>query len=366
VIHVDRRSPAAATGRWRLGGSVAWLAVLAGLLLAACGGGTTAGAGSSDGPGGGGQTLTIYSAQHPETTAAMVKAFTAHTGIRVRLKSDDEDVLTAQIEQEGSHSPADVFYTENSNWLAQLDGRGLLARVDGATLARGPARDSASNGDWLGVSGRFSVLIYNPAKISASQLPHTALALANPEYRGKLELAPAETDFWPIVTSVARARGDAAALDWLKGLKANAGSDDHAPDNETLVSDVNSGNAAMGLINHYYYFRIRQEMGAANFHARLAWLAPGDPGFVEDISGAAILKSSRHQAAAQRFLAFLVSPAGQRVLAHSASFEYPLVKGVAPNPELPPLASLRPNPITPAEIGTAGDAHDLLQQAGLL
>ena len=122
----------------------------------------------------------------------------------------------------------------------------------------------------------------------------------------------------------------------------------------------------MGLINHYYYFRIRQEMGAANFHARLAWLAPRDPGFVEDISGAAILKSSQHQAAAQRFLAFLVSPAGQRVLAHSASFEYPLAKGVAPNPELPPLASLEPNPITPAEIGTASDAHDLLQQAGLL
>ena len=109
----------------------------------------------------------------------------------------------------------------------------------------------------------------------------------------------------------------------------------------------------MGLINHYYYFRIRQEMGAANFHAKLAWLAPRDPGFVEDISGAAILKSSSHQAEAQKFLAFLDSPAGQRVIAHSASFEYPLAPGVAPNPQLPPVSSLHPNPITPAQIGTA-------------
>src|ERR1700743_2629440 len=88
-------------------------------LLAPCGGSS----GSGD-PG----TLTLYSAQHPETTSALVAAFTKRTGIKVRVKSDDEDVLTAQIEQEGSHSPADVFFTENSNWLAQLDDKGLLAK----------------------------------------------------------------------------------------------------------------------------------------------------------------------------------------------------------------------------------------------
>ena len=332
----------------------------AALVLVACGG--SGGSSGSGDPG----TLTLYSAQHPETTSALVAAFTRKTGIKVRVKSDDEDVFTAQIEQEGSHSPADVFLTENSNWLAQLDDKGLLAKVSRSTLAEVPARDSASNGDWLGVSGRYSVLIYNPSKISPSQVPHSALALAEPRYKGKLELAPAETDFWPIVTSVARARGQVAALAWLKGLKANAGSDDHTPDNETLVGDVSAGRAAMGLINHYYYYRIRQEMGAANFHAKLAWLAPGDPGYVEDISGAAILKSSSDKPEAQRFLAFLDSPAGQRVIAHSASFEYPLAPGIAPNPELPPASSLHPNPITPAQIGTAQDAQTLLQQAGLL
>jgi iron(III) transport system substrate-binding protein len=295
-----------------------------------------------------------------------VAAFTKQTGIKVQVKSDDEDVLTAQIEQEGSHSPADVFFTENSNWLAQLDEQGLLEKVSKSTLAEVPARDSARNGNWLGISGRYSVLIYNPSKISASQVPHTAMALADPKFEGKLELAPAETDFWPIVTSVAHADGQTAALDWLQGLKANAGSDDHTADNETLVGDVSSGRATMGLINHYYYYRIRQEMGAAKFHAKLAWLAPNDPGFVEDISGAAILKSSEHQAEAQTFLAFLDSPAGQRLIAHSASFEYPLAAGVAPNPQLPAVSSLHPNPITAAQIGTADNAHTLLERAGLL
>jgi iron(III) transport system substrate-binding protein len=333
------------------------LAILAGLVLSACG---------ASASGRSGNTLVLYSAQHPETTAAIVAAFTKQTGITVLLKSDNEDVLTAQLEQEGTRSPADVFYAENSNWLAQLADRGLLAKVADSTLANVPRRDSATNGDWLGVSGRFSVLIYNPSQIAASELPKSAMQLANPKYKDKLELAPAETDFWPIITSIARADGRSAALSWLDGLKANAGSNDNAPDNETLVSDVSKGVAAIGLINHYYYFRIRAEVGTGSFHAKLSLFAPRDPGNVEDISGAGILKSSPHQQAAQKFLAFLSSPAGQRVLAHSSSYEYPLVNNVSPNPALPPLSSFKPNSITPAEIGTGLGGRDLLREAGLI
>jgi iron(III) transport system substrate-binding protein len=350
--------------RGRLAGAPPRRALSAGLIAAgACA--ALAGCGGSSGSGGKG-TLVIYSAQHPETTAALVAAFTKQSGIKVQLKNDDEDVLTAQLEQEGNRSPADIFFTENSNWLQQLDDKGMLAGVNASTLSRVPSRDNAANGKWLGVSGRYSVLIYNPSKISASELPTTAEALADPTYNGKLELAPSETDFWPIITSMIRAHGRQAALTWLQGLKANAGSDDHTPDNETLVGDVSKGDADMGLINHYYYFRIRSEMGAANFHAKLAWFAPRDPGFVEDISAAGELKSAPHPAAAQKFLAFLVSNAGQNVIAHSKSFEYPLASGVAPNPQLPAVSTLKPNSITPAQIGTGTDARDLLRQAGLI
>jgi iron(III) transport system substrate-binding protein len=320
----------------------------------------------SRGSSSGGTTITLYNAQHEQTTDALIAAFTKQTGIKVRVDNDDEDVLTAQIEQEGNRSPADVFYTENSNWLEQLNEAGLLAKVNASTLAQVPAGDSAANGDWVGVSARISVLVYNPSKVSASQLPTSVLDLADPQWKGKIELAPSETDFWPIVSSVARDDGTAAALTWLKGLKTNAGANDNVPDNETMTSDVSEGTTDLALINHYYYYRLRAEVGAGSVNAKIAYFAPRDPGYVEDISGAAVLKSSKHQAAAQEFLNFLTSEAGQTVLAHGESYEYPIHPGVAANPVLTPLRQLQPSSFTPAELGTGLDAKKLLQEAGLL
>jgi iron(III) transport system substrate-binding protein len=358
---------AAATERrraWRRAPAGVVVLVVAGLVASACGGapGGAAGSGAAGQP----QTLTLYNAQHEQTTSALVAAFTKATGIKVRVDNDDEDDLTARIELEGSRSPADLFYTENSNWLQQLDDRGLLAKVDASTLANVPKGDSASNGEWVGVSARISVMAYDPSKISASELPTSVLDLADPQWKGKIEIAPSETDFWPIVSSIAQAKGEAAALAWLKGLKANAGNGDAIPDNETLLSDVSQGTTDLAIINHYYFYRLEAEVGKGAVNAKIAFFAPRDPGYLEDISGAAVLKSTTHAAAAQKFLAFITSVAGQRVLAAGESYEYPIHPGVAANPELTPLDQLQPSLFTPAELGTGLAAKRLLQEAGLI
>jgi iron(III) transport system substrate-binding protein len=353
---------AARTRRRRLVGLVVALALLGALVLAGCGSSSSGAVASGKSRG----TLVLYSAQHPQTTDALVAAFEKDTGIKVKVDADDEDVLTAQIEQEGSRSPADVFYTENSNWLQQLADRGMLTKVNSSTLANVPRKDSAADGDWLGVSARIAVLVYDPSKLSASQVPKSILDLAQPQWKGKIEIAPSETDFWPVIDSVERTVGVAKTLAWLEGLKRNAGSNDNVPDNETLTSDVSSGTTDLALINHYYYYREKAAVGANAMNAKLSYLAPGDPGYVEAISGAAILKSSKHQAAAQEFLRFITSQAGQTVIAHSESFEYPINPHVAANPQLTPLKDLHPNSFSPANLGEGLEAKKLLQQAGLI
>ena len=340
--------------RWRAGLAVAAI-VLAGPMLAACGSAATAGS----------IAITLYSGQHVQTTDSLVSAFEKATGISVNVRSDDEDTLADQIVAEGNRSPADVFFTENSQALEFLQEKGLLAAVTPSTLAETPARYDSPQGDWLGVSARVSVLIYNPSLISKSQLPTTVPQMANPKYRGKLALAAGETDFQPVVTSVARTYGQAAALSWLAGLKANAAGH-MLPDNETLADEVNRGQVAFGLLNQYYWYRLRAEVGAADTHSQIAFFAPHDPGYVVDISGAAVLKSSKQQAAAEKFLAFLASKQGQEIIGHSISFEYPIASGVTTVQPETPFDQLQPNSITIPELSDGSTAVALLRQAGLL
>jgi len=329
-------------------------------LLAACGG--------SGGSGGGARSngsITLYSGQHEQTTESLVTAFEQKTGITVNVRYDDEDTFADEIVAEESHPKADVFYTENSPALEYLQNHGLLAPIDPSTLAQTPSKYNSPQGDWVGISARVSVLIYNPSLISESQLPTTVLQLADPEYKGKLAFAAGETDFQPVVTSVARADGETAAVAWLDGIKANAGSHVY-PDNETIADEVNRGAVAFGVVNQYYWYRMQAELGVSNVHSRITYLAPGDPGYVLDVSGAGILKSSKHPAAAQQFVAFLVSQAGQEIIAHSISFEYPLDHGVQTTAPETPFDQLQPNPITVSDLGDGSTAIALLQKAGML
>jgi iron(III) transport system substrate-binding protein len=337
----------------RIAASVAAVALATGML---------AGCGSSSGPNG---PLTLYNGQHEQTTDALVKAFEKQTGITVNVRSDDEDVFAAQITAEGSRSPADVFYTENTPALEDLREKGLLAPVLPSTLAAVPAKFDSAQGDWVGTSARISVMIYNTKLLKPSQLPTSVMALADPQWKGKLAIAPQETDFQPIVTSVAATYGKAAALKWLNALKANAGSHSY-PDNETITDQVNRGQAAIGVINQYYWYRERAEIGASKIHSAIAYFAPHDVGYVLDVSGAAVLKSSTHQAEAQKLLAFIVSKQGQEIIAHSDSFEYPIGSGVTTAQPETPFSQLEPNAITIEQLGDGSAALALLQQAQLL
>jgi iron(III) transport system substrate-binding protein len=311
-------------------------------------------------------TLVLYSGQHVQTTDSLVAGFEkAHPNISVVVRSNDEDIFDAEIVAEGSHSPADVFFTENSPALEYLQQKGLLAKVDSATLAHTPAKFSSPQADWVGVSARVSVLIYNPSLIKKSALPTNVLALANPKYKGKLAFAAGETDFQPIVTSVLKAYGKTAALKWLDGIKANSAGHVY-PDNETIADEVNRGVVAFGVVNQYYWYRMQAEIGKSNMRSRITYFAPHNPGYVLDVSGAGILKSSTHKAAAQEFLAFLVSHAGQEIISHSISYEYPIASGVTTSQPETPFRDLKPYPISIAQLGTGAAAIALLNEVQLL
>ncbi|MCU1491153.1 MAG: hypothetical protein JWM85_2558 [Acidimicrobiaceae bacterium] len=337
------------------GSAVLVSSVLAGSLLAACGGSPASTKGS----------ITLYNGQHVQTTQALVSAFEKQTGITVNVRSGNENSLDDQIVAEGAHARADVIYTENSPALEYLQSRGLLAKADPSALAETPRQDDSPQGRWVAVSARVSVIVYNTRLLKAAQLPTSVLQLAEARWKGKLAFAPSETDFQPIVTAVDARLGSNATLSWLLGLKANAGSHLY-PDNETVTSQVNSGQAAIGVIDQYYWYRMRAQLGARNMHSAIAYFAPRDPGYVLDVSGAGVLASSNNKPAAQRFLRFLASASAQRIIAEGDSFEYPLDSKVTTAKDETPLDLLKPDPLGVAQLGDGQLAISLLQKAQLL
>ena len=334
-------------------------AILAVLVTAACSaGGSASGTAASSGSIQG-QTITVYSGQHEQTTQALVADFQKRTGVTVKLKSNDEASLAGQLLQEGPASPADVFYAENPPALTRVQR--LLTKVDASTLAQVPADASSAQGDWVGVSARTAAFAVNTS-VPLAQRPSSVYDLAGPQWQGKLGVAPAETDFSPIITEIINAKGTAAAKTWLEGIKRNS---KVYEDNETLIAAVNKGEVRGGLVDHYYFYRLRDEVGAGKLTTALQYFAKGDPGSFVDVSGAGVLASSTHKAAAQAFLAYLVSAPAQHIIATSHSYEYPLRPGVSSSTALKPLADIAAL-APPASLGDGKPALTLLQDVGLL
>lgn len=319
------------------------------LATAGCGGGSR------------GASITLYNGQHLELTRAFVSAFEHATAVSVNLRTNDGVVLADQILQEGRSSPADVYLTENSPELVDLDEHGLLARLPRSLLAKVPPGERSADGTWIGVALRVSSLVYDPSRLSSSQLPHSLSDLASPAWKGKVAVAPLDSDFPPLVGALIATKGRSAAADWLAGLKRNA---DVYQTEEAVVAAVNQGDVACGLVNQYYWYRLRAEVGARGMHSRLYYFPDGDAGSVVNVSGAAVLASSRHRADAERFVAFLVSLPGQRVLAGGDDFEYPVRAGVRPNPALPPLAGIAHTSLQASSLGDDREAVKLIVKTG--
>jgi iron(III) transport system substrate-binding protein len=309
-------------------------------------------------------TLTLYSAQHEQTVDLLTKDFTKQSGISVRVRTGEGPALAAQIVAEGSGSPADVYFTENSPELMLLEEKGMLAKVDAATLASIPARYNSPHGEWLGVLARENVLAYNPSMLPASALPPSLLDLAAPQWQGKVAIAPSDADFLPLVSAVLALKGPDATLQWLKGLKANAQVFD---DDEGVVAAVNRRAVATGVINSYYWARLHAEQGDKGTHSVLYHFPNHDAGALINVSGAAVLKTAHNAEAAQKFLAYLVSERAQQLMAtNKITFEYPLRAGVAPDPVLKPFDQLSPPPLDMQKLGDDSEVVKLLRQAGLL
>lgn len=307
-------------------------------------------------------TLTIYNGQHAQTTAALAAAFTEATGIAIDIRKGSSSQLANQIIEEGDASPADIFYSEESPPVAALAEKGLLSKLDDTTLAQIPAEYVAKDGTWLGASLRSRVVAYNKTMVQESEFPSSVLDFATEAWKDRIAYVPTSGAFQEQIVAIEQMKGRDVALDWLKGLKAYGRPYNG---NGAAMKAVEAGEVPAALINNYYWYSVAAEVGDANVKSALFYFGDKDAGALITVSAAGILKSSKKQETAQKFLAFMVSEEGQAAIVGSVA-EYPVRPGVESPYALKPFAELDPPDVTPADLGDAADALVLEHEAGLV
>ncbi|MDJ0315050.1 iron ABC transporter substrate-binding protein [Arthrobacter sp. H35-D1] len=340
------------------------LAALAGasvLALAACGGSTTP-ADSSGAAGGAEDAITVYNAQHDSLTQAWADEFTKETGIRVTIRPGSDLELSNQIIAEGDKSPADVFLTENSPAMTQVENAGLFAEISSTVQDQVPAEYRPSTNKWTGIAARSTVFAYDKTKLTEDKLPKSIMDLADPAWKDRWAASPSGADFQAIVSAMLELEGEEATSAWLKSMKENSKA---YKGNSTAMKAVNAGEVEGAIIYHYYWFGDQAKTGENSKNVAMHYFKNEDPGAFVSISGGGVLASSKHQDNAQKFLEYVTGKAGQTILQTGGSFEYPVASEVPANEELVPLDELQAPKIDPAKLNSA-KVTELMTQAGLL
>ncbi|KYK74976.1 iron ABC transporter substrate-binding protein [Aggregatibacter actinomycetemcomitans serotype e str. SA2149] len=307
--------------------------------------------------------ITVYSGQHKEGAKAVADAFTKETGIKVTLNSAKSEQLAGQLKEEGDKTPADVFYSEQTAPFAALSEAGLLEPLSAETIKQTEYKGVpvAPKKDWIALSGRSRVVVYDKNKLSEKDMEKSVLDYATPKWKDKIGYVPTSGAFLEQVIAITKLKGEKAALDWLKGLKENGKL--YAKNNVALQA-VENGEVPAALINNYYWYALAKEKGEDKLNSRLYFIRHQDPGALVTYSGAAVLKGSKNKEEAKKFVDFLAGKKGQEAFT-AVRAEYPLRPDVHSPFNMEPYAKLEAPEVSATTAKDRKNANKLIEQAGL-
>ena len=278
--------------------------------------------------------LTIYSGRSQEFIAPFLAEWEKKSGIALKIRYADSAELAAQIREEGSNSPADIFLAQDAGSLGAVSLAGLFTTLGDEVGAEIQPQYIAADRSWIGVTGRARVFAYNPRLLT--DLPQSITDLANPVYKSKLGIAPTNSSFQAFVTALINAKGEDFTQKWLESLVKN--DVQIFAKNSAIVEAIDSGKISIGLVNHYYTWEVSQGLGR-KISAENGFFTSGDLGNMVNVSGAGILKSSKKYAAAEDLINYLTSQVVQSKFV-AETHEYSLIADQISPAGLPSLSQI--------------------------
>ncbi len=296
------------------------------------------------------EEVNIYSYREPQLIEPMLKAFTAETGIQVRLIFA-KDGLVERLAAEGRNSPADLLLTNEFGLLVQAKAAGVTQGVSDDKLGGSiPAALRDPEGHWFALTRRARVVYASKERVAQPAITYEELA--EPKWKGKICIRSGQHTYnVSLVAAMIATHGTEKAEAWLKGLKANLARKPSGGDREA-VRDVAAGLCDLAIGNTYYMAAMLKnpDQKAWADAVRIVFPNAGDRGTHVNISGVALAANAPNKANALRLMQYLAQPSAQRLYA-DVNGEYPVANGVEPSEMVRGWGELKPDSLPIARIG---------------
>lgn len=300
---------------------------------------------ASAGAAGGKPTLVVYSAQGYDK--AVVQAFQKATGIPTKLDDNSTGPLLTQIEASKNNPNWGLLWVDGDTAFAGLDKQGLLLKgwepkVGWDALGR---RVVPKDESYVPTHVTFmATLVYDSTKVTDP--PSSWQELLQPQWKGAVGMNdPSQSGpTFPFIAGMMSYLGGVSKGEqFFAKLKANGLVVN--PTNGPTLQALTSGQIKLALVQSSA--GIGAKLGDAKLRVKYldpATLLPGAIGIDAKASPAV-------QAEAERFVEFVLSPQGQRVMQSGDptgdSLYYPVVQGVKPLKALPSVASVKSQTLDP-------------------
>jgi iron(III) transport system substrate-binding protein len=312
--------------------------------------------------------VNIYSGRHYDSDLAIFDAFTAETGIKVNVIEAAGDALIERLALEGEASPADLFMTADAGMLWRAKSRGVLRPIgSGDVLARAPERFRDSDNEWIGLSKRARVIIFNKEAGAPEGLDDYA-DLADQSLRGTI-CVRSSTNIYnqSLLAAIVAHEGREAALAWAKGVVANFAREPEGNDTAQIEA-VAAGLCRVGVVNSYYIGRYLDPIDAEKFAigGKIGVIFPNQEttGTHVNVSGAGVTKHAKNAANAEKLIGYLLRDAVQSQFALGNN-EYPVVAGVAVTGPIAGLGTFKEDDLPMPALGrNQTEAVKIFDEAG--
>ena len=297
--------------------------------------------------------VNLYSYRQPFLIEPILEKFTAETGIEVNVVFAKKGMID-RIRAAGENNPADAVLTVDIGRLDGLVNADLLEPVESEILqANIPASLRHPDGLWFGLTTRARVVYAHKTRVGADEVLTTA-DLADPKLKGRICLRSGKHGYnVAFLAGIIARDGEAAAEEWLRGVKANLARKPQGND-RAQAKAIHEGVCDVALANTYYVGKMatneeKPEQKDWARAIRVQFLDQEGPGQHVNISGAAVIKGAKNREDAIRLIEFLAGDIAQEMYA-STNFEYPVKAGVATDPLIESLGEFRADTLPLSEI----------------